>query len=249
MVRHKRAADMDPEMLQRERDREKARYKNLTPEQRKERNRKKQERRKRRSQEARDKDSRYQKGWRDRNPEYQKRRYEVNKLEILEYRRLRRMSPGSDAVMTLTRLKHRAKRAGVICDLDLAQVRELLAQTHCAVSGIRFETNPDAKKFSDCGPFSSTIDRIVPQNGYTRKNVRMVCAAYNTMKLTWTDEDCLKLARALVERARSGSLPRPLPDYSGTHQCSVEGPAAADSRRPTVNENPEESVPELDLAG
>lgn len=66
----------------------------------------------------------------------------------------------------------------------------------CEITGIEFST---AKTTRGPGFFSPSIDRIVPELGYTPENCRFVLWAVNAFKSGGTDEDMLMVARAIVE--------------------------------------------------
>lgn len=87
--------------------------------------------------------------------------------------------------------KQRAKKKGLPFDLTLDWVMERLHRGECEVTSIPF--NFDGGK----NPFGPTIDRIVPQEGYTKENCQVVVWTYNAAKGNGTHEDVLILARAL----------------------------------------------------
>jgi len=62
----------------------------------------------------------------------------------------------------------------------------------CAVTGIEFDEHG-----ADT-PWVAHVDRIVPEDGYTQKNCRLVCASYNLAKKHWTDGDVMRMATALI---------------------------------------------------
>lgn len=62
----------------------------------------------------------------------------------------------------------------------------------CLISGLPFIP-------CERGPFSPSIDRIVPENGYTPENCRIILNGINGLKHTGTDEDVFTIAYAIVE--------------------------------------------------
>jgi hypothetical protein len=53
------------------------------------------------------------------------------------------------------------------------------------------------------GPTNISVDRINPKKGYTKDNVRLLCWAVNSFKLTGSDEQMIEMARAVVAHADS----------------------------------------------
>lgn len=87
----------------------------------------------------------------------------------------------------------RARKQGVPYTITKQDIEKHLAPMTCAVTGVQLGW--------DLGPFTPSIDRIIPEHGYTPENIRIVCFAYNCFKNAWTDAECRFIARALVERA------------------------------------------------
>jgi hypothetical protein len=63
----------------------------------------------------------------------------------------------------------------------------------CKVTHISFDNSG-----SD-SPWVAHIDRVIPENGYTEENCRLVCGCFNLAKKHWTDEDVLRMAKALIK--------------------------------------------------
>ena len=79
--------------------------------------------------------------------------------------------------------------------LNLEWMKEHMAQTHCAATGIEFEEGKS-------GPFSRSLDRICPNKGYMPDNTRVVARIYNTAKQDWPDSVVFQMAVALVDRKK-----------------------------------------------
>ncbi len=47
-------------------------------------------------------------------------------------------------------------------------------------------------------PTSITLDRIVPELGYAKGNIRLVCHAINSFRGRMTDAEMLAMARAII---------------------------------------------------
>jgi len=48
-------------------------------------------------------------------------------------------------------------------------------------------------------PTSITLDRINPDKGYTRRNVRLVCHAVNSFRGRMKDKEMLQMAKQIVK--------------------------------------------------
>lgn len=97
------------------------------------------------------------------------------------------------AAMTLLRgAKQRAEKKGVPFDLDYEWVYERVSAGHCSVTGLPFNFSGGKH------PFGPTLDRIVPEGGYTKENTQVVVWAYNAAKGVGTHEDVMALACALT---------------------------------------------------
>jgi hypothetical protein len=87
-----------------------------------------------------------------------------------------------------------AKSRGVVFEIELDQVLSMAKRQRwtCAVTGIKL--NPKKPKGSRRSPFTPSIDRIIPSNGYVLGNVRVVCLAANFAMNEWGDDVLKKLA-------------------------------------------------------
>lgn len=92
----------------------------------------------------------------------------------------------------LASIKHRAKNKKLPYDLTEEWYNTEL-EKGCAVTGLEIKAD------GSNGPFTAHVDRKVPELGYTIDNCCLVCACYNLAKKNWTDEDVLKMAKALIE--------------------------------------------------
>lgn len=96
----------------------------------------------------------------------------------------------------LKAIKSGAKKRG----LDFSLTKEWYAVEYekgCAVTGFEFNIRTSGT------PWVAHVDRINPKEGYIESNCRLVCGCYNTAKLHWTDEDVLKMAKALIKKSES----------------------------------------------
>ena len=93
----------------------------------------------------------------------------------------------------LRKKKAYCRNKKILFDLELDWMKARMVQTHCEVTGIKFEEDKS-------GPFSRSLDRILPDKGYTPKNTRVVARIYNTAKQDWPDSVVFQMAVALVDR-------------------------------------------------
>lgn len=99
------------------------------------------------------------------------------------------------------RHRTRAKEYSVPFLISAADIYNLMRETgfRCAVSGIAFtrkvgpSANPD--------PWSASLDRIEPRNGYIGDNVRVVCLTANLAMNRWGYDTLLRLSRAVTRNA------------------------------------------------
>lgn len=100
------------------------------------------------------------------------------------------------AAHMLNQMRRRAKDAGYPCTMTKEDLETLLVPMVCAVTGL-----PLVWKGSDrSNPWSPSPDKIDRANGYVLGNVRITCWLYNWARGTWSDEDLLKLAKALIDK-------------------------------------------------
>jgi hypothetical protein len=120
-------------------------------------------------------------GMREKALAYAQHRYRAGKMEF----RLR---------AALAAAKARCAKRGIDFDIVLADLGE---PTCCAVTGVEFDLT---SSFRQGNTFVPSLDRIDPNKGYVKGNVRIVVHAYNLAKHTGSDSQVLKLARALVAK-------------------------------------------------
>ncbi len=132
----------------------------------------------------------------------------TNKWKIDNYEKVKRIGLASSnkrrrekpAEHHFTVLKNRARRKGIKFNLTVKFLQKLLANTHCAVTGVPFSYELVGK--SKKAPWAPSVDRIKQHKGYTRDNIQLVCVAYNTAKNEWEDETVLTMLRAFMEHRR-----------------------------------------------
>ena len=99
-------------------------------------------------------------------------------------------SNGNSENRIMKDVKHRAKQLQL--EFNLTKEWFLSEFPHgCSVTGLELSNDGHSA-------FGVHIDRIVPENGYTIENCRLVCGCYNLAKKHWTDKDVFKMAKALL---------------------------------------------------
>ena len=109
------------------------------------------------------------------------------------------------ALVLVTAARYRAKQAGLPFDLDqfADQLQARIDAGRCELSGLPFRL--DGGRTWD----SPSLDRIIPELGYTITNVRVVLFALNVMMNTWGEEPVLKVADGIKE-LRAAAQEHPL---------------------------------------
>lgn len=95
--------------------------------------------------------------------------------------------------------RERAKKRGLPHDIDAQLIDELLVSQkwRCAISGIEFAPPNSGSR---CDPFGPSLDRIVPQLGYARGNLRIVCNIANFAMNEWGAKNLEKFIEAMGQR-------------------------------------------------
>jgi hypothetical protein len=90
-------------------------------------------------------------------------------------------------------LKSKSTKSGLPFDLTLSWVEDKLRSGKCEVTGIEFiltESNiGSGKGHARPNKFAPSLDRKIPNAGYTKQNVRVVVWMYNILKSCYTDYD------------------------------------------------------------
>jgi hypothetical protein len=93
-------------------------------------------------------------------------------------------------------LQKRSFRKGVPYNLDAEYLNKLLESQDmkCAISGISLIIKKES-----CGKSTASLDRIIPELGYTKGNVQWVHKDINYMKGTLTEERFIELCKIVTE--------------------------------------------------
>lgn len=133
--------------------------------------------------------------------ELKSRYYAENKAKWAAYRDTQRTRLATSAWHRAGRLvtwvRSRAARNGWEFDLTREWAERKLSVGVCEVTGIAFQYDkPDGTQLF---PWAPSIDRIDSAKGYSQDNCRMVVWIYNMAKARWSDDDVMRMARALAK--------------------------------------------------
>ena len=96
----------------------------------------------------------------------------------------------------------RAKELGLEFNLSMSKVSAAISAGGCEATGIPFDMNVDRLRQKDRlirrSPWTPSLDRKDPAQGYTDKNTRVVVWLFNAAKESFTDADVMTMARAFV---------------------------------------------------
>lgn len=86
-----------------------------------------------------------------------------------------------EAEKKLSNIKANAKKRGIVCTLELDDIKSLLSKKRCYYTGVRFDKNSNTRKRS--------IDRIDNSIGYEPGNVVACCVKINTIKNSLLEDE------------------------------------------------------------
>lgn len=90
--------------------------------------------------------------------------------------------------------KSRAKKKGLPFDLDL---EDIIIPEKCPILGIKLMSNLGQNV---PGPSSPTLDRMIPEKGYTKGNVQVISLKANQIKSNATADEIMAVAKYFKER-------------------------------------------------
>lgn len=126
---------------------------------------------------------------------YRKNRDELCKAERERRAALRRTLHGRSRILCYQKRTH-CKNKGIEFSITPEWIEQKLGHGRCEVTGIELDFS------SKRGPFSPSLDRKDPSGGYTAENTQVVVWSYNAAKGTWSHDEVMKLAEALVNKAK-----------------------------------------------
>lgn len=98
-------------------------------------------------------------------------------------------------VSTYGKLKNRAKQKGVPFDLTKSWLRDKFERGCCELTGL-----PTSQGIKSFDPYSPSIDRIIPERGYTQDNCRLILWCLNAGFNSWGEDAFRDIARAYLEK-------------------------------------------------
>ena len=99
----------------------------------------------------------------------------------------------------LRAIAKRCRRKNLAFDLDVQWLAERLRNGQCELTGLPFNMSVATRRPT---PYTPSIDRIIPSNGYTKSNCRVVLHAVNLSMGNWGLDVLLEISQALLERHR-----------------------------------------------
>lgn len=97
-------------------------------------------------------------------------------------------NPATPASRLLSLTKYRTQKRGIPFDLT---IEDVVVPDFCPVLGLPLYRNSGGRAQ---GPNSPTVDRIDPDLGYVKGNVRVISARANAIKSNATPEELLRVA-------------------------------------------------------
>lgn len=141
----------------------------------------------------------YYKANREKLLKNQKKYHDTHPEKIKEYnRKYWKENPFRAMVI---RVKKRSKKRELDFDLDLEYMKQLWAECDgiCPMTGVTMLRNSEGY---DRDPVVMSVDRIVPEKGYVKGNVRLVSLWYNRARSNYGDNFMLEMCQRVVECAR-----------------------------------------------
>lgn len=122
--------------------------------------------------------------------------------------RIHRSSNNIDVFITklLKDAKTRAKKKNIEFTLNCNDIKNLLQKQNnkCVITNIdlTFGWNPTDTNNRIKNQDNISIDRIIPENGYTLNNIRLISAKINIIRFDNTDEEFVKFIQAIKINAQ-----------------------------------------------
>lgn len=123
--------------------------------------------------------------WRKNNPESYRRLTAKYRAENPLNLRASKMVGGAKAL---------CKEEGLPFDIDFDFILKKLQAGTCECTGLRFSLSEELR--NACSP---SIDRVVPNLGYVKGNVRIIVWALNAFKNNFSDKDIYPIAKAFCK--------------------------------------------------
>ena len=122
---------------------------------------------------------------------YKERYYAEKKEHLLTQQREYYVIPENRAKKLLSKTKERATKEGIPFNLEL---EDIVIPTHCPYLGMEL-THHLGQGYLDS---NSSIDKIVPELGYTKGNVQVISRLANQMKNSATKEQLITFSKNVL---------------------------------------------------
>lgn len=127
-----------------------------------------------------------------------KARYKANPQKYLYRSAKERLTLKGKARNLLHSCKLRSQSSNIPFELDIKWVIERLEKGICELSGLKFsDENPTKATIS---PYTPSIDKVIPKDGYTKDNSRMICFIINQAKRDWNDDILINVSKAITNK-------------------------------------------------
>lgn len=128
----------------------------------------------------------------------QGRASECKKCFLARNRARYRTASRPRASVLLSHAKTRAERKGLAFSLDVDWIDAAIKSGRCQITGLPFDlTLRGARNL-----FGPSLDRVVPEEGYTKENVKVVLFGYNSCKNTASEDEARDFFLQVAEAFR-----------------------------------------------
>ena len=135
------------------------------------------------------------------DPSLNPARYQKYRTEYLARRAQELQTVRGRLIALLGAARKRAQQKGYPFELDIKWVLERYETQNgaCCLTGLPFtlEFTPRGKKYH---PYNPSLDKIVPAEGYTKQNTRLVCVAVNIALNEFGEEVLRKVCEGYLTR-------------------------------------------------
>ena len=138
----------------------------------------------------------YRENHKDQRKEYQRKYRENHKDQVKEHQRNYRKTDLGRASKLLDTAKRRAKRKGMLFDLDKKWILKKLKKRVCEYSGLKLELEKNKNGYHH-SLNAPSLDRKDSRKGYTKRNTFLVAWCINNAKGAWNKKDWKKVREAI----------------------------------------------------
>lgn len=121
-----------------------------------------------------------------------------NRSQYDERRKRYRSKTKVRAKELLAMAKFASKKKNVPFDLDYEWIFERLDRGTCEMTQIKFDLEPFPEGRQN--PYTASLDRIVPERGYVKSNVRMILWALNAAFNSYGENVYADIARVFLDK-------------------------------------------------